>query len=263
MQWVSAHARQSGCASTRTCSSLPRRPDPAPSAITGAEHAAIRLPEFLDSAFTASAAAEKWRELIFERPAAALDFSDVRFIDSSGLGFVFSIVRQMDMRGLKIMFTGMGPEVRHVFQMTKTWDLIKSRISDTSLAVQAQPSPAFVWWLVTVDRACAVLELSGIFDAAQAGALQLDEIQHAAGERNIVVNLKELSFCDSSGIAFLLKLQRSQTMRGRRLVLCNAGPVVQQMLKVTRLERVIACAASLAEAHALLSGGHEQMRGAV
>jgi hypothetical protein len=35
------------------------------------------------------------------------------------------------------------------------------------------------------------------------------------------------------------------------------------MLKITRLERVIACVASLSEAHALLSGGHAQMRGAV
>jgi anti-anti-sigma factor len=107
------------------------------------------------------------------------------------------------------------------------------------------------------------LELSGNFDASQASRLRIEDIQHAAGTRHILINLKQLSFCDSSGIAFFLKLQRAQSLKRLNMVLCNAGPTVQQMLRVTRLERVIPCSGSLWEGRKFLSGDHEQMRSVV
>jgi N-acetylglucosaminyldiphosphoundecaprenol N-acetyl-beta-D-mannosaminyltransferase len=220
-------------------------------AMPAARNAPILLPEFIDAAFTSSSAAEKWRELIFERHNAVLDFSDVRFIDSTGLGFIFSIARQLETHGKTYVCTGIRPEIRRVFHITKTWDLIKSHISDKPQGIQEQSTPAFLWWLVTLDRSCAVLELSGTFDASQTDSLDINKIQNGAGPRDIVVHLKQLSFCDSSGIAFFLKLQRAQALQGRRVVLCNAGPVVQQMLHVTRLERIITCAETLAEAYKL------------
>lgn len=222
-------------------------------AAPGISCAPVRLPDVVDAAFVAQQGAAE-RELLLQQPLISLDFSGVSFIDSSGLGFLLNLLRCADEAGKKIIFTGMTPGARHVFEVTKTWGLIKPRVSGALPPAgkgTGEPAQAAFSWSVTKDEACSVVAVSGALDAFQAGSLGLEDILAAAGPRHMLVNLQRLSFCDSSGIALFLKLHRAQSARGLGFVLCNAGPTVQQMLRITKLSLLIPCADSLASAREL------------
>ena len=103
-------------------------------------------------------------------------------------------------------------------------------------------------WFVRTDEACAVVYFSGNLDAYQAGRVCLEDIIQAAGSRHTIVNLEELAFCDSSGIALFLKLHRALASAGSVCILCSPTRTVQQMLRITKLDRLIICVDTLAAA---------------
>jgi anti-sigma B factor antagonist len=73
------------------------------------------------------------------------------------------------------------------------------------------------------------------------------------GNLRVVLDLGGVGFVDSSGLGALIHLHKTLEGRGR-LALCRLDPKVLQLLKVTRLERVLAIAASEEEAAKLVQG---------
>ena len=237
--------------SRHTASAVQAHPGVAAGRTAASAYVAAKLPSAVDAAFvSAQGAAERDRILL---PCLSiLDFSQVCFIDSSGLGFFLDILRRADSAGKKIYFTGMTPASRHVFQVTKTWDMIAPRvIDDFSKIPLGTPVEASFSWSVTIEGASAVVRLCGALDAFQSGSVCLDDIMAAVGARHIIINLEQLSFCDSSGIALFLKMHRMSVRKSRNFVLCKAGRTVNQMLHITKLDRLLACAGSLEDARVL------------
>jgi N-acetylglucosaminyldiphosphoundecaprenol N-acetyl-beta-D-mannosaminyltransferase len=226
-----------------------------PSAVT---YVPVMLPDAVDTAFVSTRGAAE-RERILLPALIVMDFSGVVFIDSSGLGFLFDILRRADAAGKKIYFTGMTSAARHVFQVTKTWDMVAPRVTDdaSQLSPAASVQESF-FWSIAMEESCAVVLLYGTLDAFQASSICLDGIMQAVGPRHILLNLEGLSFCDSSGIALFLKMHRMQAGQGRGFVLYSAGRTVQQMLRMTKLDRLIACAGSLESARRLVLHNNSQ-----
>lgn len=75
----------------------------------------------------------------------------------------------------------------------------------------------------------------GVGDVALREAVQeaLD-----AGSKKILVNLKDVSTIDSSGIGELVSAYTSVTNRGGKLALLNLPPKVQDILQITQLVTV-------------------------
>lgn len=59
------------------------------------------------------------------------------------------------------------------------------------------------------------------------------------GARHIVVNLKDVSYIDSSGIGILFGLCTTLQKSGGRLVLLNPNPRLRDVMKLTRLDTLI------------------------
>jgi anti-sigma B factor antagonist len=59
-----------------------------------------------------------------------------------------------------------------------------------------------------------------------------------AEPHNLVLDLKELSFIDSSGLAALVAGFKAATEAGGTLKLAHIGPQVAEVLSLTRLDRV-------------------------
>jgi anti-anti-sigma factor len=90
----------------------------------------------------------------------------------------------------------------------------------------------------THDRADGVLiEIAGELDLATAPKLE-DEMKRveADGPAVIVLDLRPLSFMDSSGLRALLSADSRAREAGRRLVLVRGDERVQRVLKITRLD---------------------------
>lgn len=60
------------------------------------------------------------------------------------------------------------------------------------------------------------------------------------GKRNFMIHLQRVSFAESSGLVTLVSLARQVSDRGGHFILVGAPPVMQEILRATRLDRRLA-----------------------
>ena len=83
-----------------------------------------------------------------------------------------------------------------------------------------------------------VVQVSGELDIRTC-----ERLERAAGElvdqgRRVVLDLAELTFCDSTGLAVLVRLHKRADTAGGTLVLRSPVPRVQNLLTLTGLTRL-------------------------
>ncbi|MGW6979680.1 STAS domain-containing protein [Streptomyces sp. NPDC054932] len=91
---------------------------------------------------------------------------------------------------------------------------------------------------VARDDRCLRIALAGELDFYTAGQVgpRLSELA-GSGHRNIVLDLCGLSFCDSTGIDLLTRLNRNCHAAGTRLLLCDVPPLVVKSMRVLAADR--------------------------
>jgi anti-sigma B factor antagonist len=94
------------------------------------------------------------------------------------------------------------------------------------LEVQTQP-----------DRDRVILEVSGELDMASVGFLQaaLDEVRESGWE-SIVLDVRELTFIDSSGLALLLHTDRAARSSGLAFAVVDGSPAFARLLEIVGLQ---------------------------
>jgi anti-sigma B factor antagonist len=95
-----------------------------------------------------------------------------------------------------------------------------------SLEVQVRP-----------DRDRVIVEVSGEVDVASVGRLQeaLDDLR-AHGWEHIVLDLREVSFIDSTGLSLLLDAERSARRQGASFAIVDGAPAVARLLEIVGLK---------------------------
>ncbi|GAA3611469.1 hypothetical protein GCM10022419_115620 [Nonomuraea rosea] len=86
--------------------------------------------------------------------------------------------------------------------------------------------------------AATTVHLSGEIDIFVSKALRrrlLDTLRHSTNL--LILDLSQVSFCDSSGLAVLVGIQRRARARGITLALANPGPYTAHILHITGLDR--------------------------
>ena len=86
-----------------------------------------------------------------------------------------------------------------------------------------------------------VLKISGELDHHSAGAIKekLCKMTRGSGVKNIVLDLKELRFMDSSGIGVLLGRYKELKAKGGRIYVANVSKNVDKLLKISGVYQVI------------------------
>jgi anti-sigma B factor antagonist len=90
---------------------------------------------------------------------------------------------------------------------------------------------------VRPDRYRVIVEVSGELDLASVGTLQqtLDELR-ADGWEHIVIDLRQVSFIDSTGLSLLLNAERSARRPGASFAILDSSPAVERLLEVVGLQ---------------------------
>lgn len=85
-----------------------------------------------------------------------------------------------------------------------------------------------------------ILDLKGRITIGEASALLRDEVRGMldGGHRNILLNLAEVSYIDSSGLGQLVGSFATVAHRGGQLKLLNLGKRVHELMQVTKLHTV-------------------------
>jgi anti-anti-sigma factor len=104
--------------------------------------------------------------------------------------------------------------------------------------------PALGFHLSTSSPSDGVVEIvaSGELDLATSGLLReaVDVCCERDGLRVLLVDLRDLSFIDSTGLRALWHSRERAQDRGCELVLRSPSEAVKHLLKVTKLEKVFA-----------------------
>ncbi len=94
-----------------------------------------------------------------------------------------------------------------------------------------------------------VLRLDGRLDLN--GSAQLKErIGEISGSPNVnlVLDLRDVSFINSSGLGALVSISRDMRMSNRRMALCNLATYVQEVFEITRLSHAFDIYSTVEEA---------------
>ncbi|MBN2232795.1 MAG: STAS domain-containing protein [Deltaproteobacteria bacterium] len=70
----------------------------------------------------------------------------------------------------------------------------------------------------------------------------------------IIVDAGALDYIDSSGLGALVSAHATLTRKNRRLALCNVSAKVDEIMRITKLDRYFVAGASVAEARTRLTG---------
>ena len=93
-----------------------------------------------------------------------------------------------------------------------------------------------------------ILDLSGRISVGEAiafgpgsGLVLGDVIRELAqkGQRKILLNLRDVKYIDSSGIGDLVRSVTSLRRQGGELKLLSPAPMVLEVLRITRLEKIL------------------------
>jgi N-acetylglucosaminyldiphosphoundecaprenol N-acetyl-beta-D-mannosaminyltransferase len=227
--------------------------------LTGAPDTAsirvIRLPEVLDAGAVESGRAALESEVL-AATEPILDFKNVKFIDSSGLGFIVGLWRRAKTDNKKLNLIEIQPSTRRFFELSRTLDVFKDRVFDNLEAAVAHVAketgqPPF-YYVEVPRRSDVMFALCGTLDAAQIQNLDVDAILSAIGGRDCLLDLKNLDFVDSSGIVFFLKIQKHVQKTARDCVLFGLQDNVRQMFRITKLDRLFMIKANINSAERYL-----------
>lgn len=218
--------------------------------------ALLPVPNPLDAS-TVATAREEFETTLAQHPNAVLDFGDVDFIDSSGLGLLVSLWRTADRKNKSVFMTGVKASTRRFFEFSRILDLFSEHIfedlGEVARYVNERAGLPRFYTLEVIRPGSLLYHLYGELDAAQVSALDVEAFIERVADRDCIFDLKDLAFVDSSGIMFFLKLQKRLAANNRVCVFCAPGANVGQMFRITKLDRFFTTAPTLADAEKLLS----------
>ena len=181
--------------------------------------------------------------------ALILDFTQVVFIDSMGLGFIVEMWRTALNLNKVLLMAGMNDDIRRTFALSRLDDLIGDRsfrdlqlakrylnsmdLHQTKIAGRELPSS------VTYKKdGTAIVTIEGRLDALSLKNFDITAICLAVSGHNCLLDLHALNFVDSSGLVLFVKIQRAVIAHGKSCILCAPTDRVLKLLQLTRLERL-------------------------
>jgi anti-sigma B factor antagonist len=95
------------------------------------------------------------------------------------------------------------------------------------------------------DRGYAIVAVAGEVDIATVSRLRESLVELTASGRTLVVDLDQVSFIDSSGLAALVGAAKRAAAHGASLQVVCAGPRTRQLFRLTGLDAQVPLARTL------------------
>lgn len=74
------------------------------------------------------------------------------------------------------------------------------------------------------------------------------------GEKNIILNLENCNYCDSSGLSAILVANRLCKNAGGTFVLCGLNEAVERLITISQLDTVLTITGDMDEAEKMIAG---------
>ncbi|NJN18384.1 MAG: WecB/TagA/CpsF family glycosyltransferase [Oscillochloris sp.] len=181
-------------------------------------------------------------------PLLMIDLSAATFLDSAALGALVDLTRRAREAGGDLWLCGVPTRIAQVIELLQLHTFFSSypdlptalAAAEAQPAAPAAPDPAEHGW--TVIR--SVREL----DAYTVPAILPPLLESLERNPFLVLDLSEMLFLSSAGMAALVKLQRAAQQRGGEVRLAACPPDVRRSIELVRLDVLITLYESVAAA---------------
>jgi anti-sigma B factor antagonist len=107
------------------------------------------------------------------------------------------------------------------------------------MTLEAVPAHVNGWIEVSEQGATLVLRIGGELDAASCKTIEPTMTAAIASAGAVIVDLGDLTFCDSSGVGLLIGSHTKAVASGTALSIRNVRPPVRRIFEITNLDDVI------------------------
>jgi len=107
------------------------------------------------------------------------------------------------------------------------------------MALDAVPAHVNGWIEVSGQGATLVLRIGGELDTASCKVIEPTIATAIATASAVIIDLGELTFCDSSGVGLFIATNTKAVAAGTALSIRNVRPPVRRIFQITNLDAVI------------------------
>ena len=161
-----------------------------------------------------------------------LDLRELTFMDAAGLAVIVNAGHRARRAGHRFVIHARSPAVLRLLELARAGRTLEIVVDDPG-----PPSrlPGRFGSYVTRADSCVRLALWGEIDLAARPRLEaeIDELR-GSGLASLIVDLRHVSFLDSSGLRLVLELYAAARDDGFELQLVPGPPHVQRVFEITR-----------------------------
>jgi N-acetylglucosaminyldiphosphoundecaprenol N-acetyl-beta-D-mannosaminyltransferase len=170
-----------------------------------------------------------------------VDLGETKFIDSTGVGFLMRLRRLARETGSAFALAAVAPTVWRSLELMKLGDFFPVGVSvDDAWQVATESRAQFQFARPTADG--LALQLQGelteatVDEAFKNCAASLSGLESG---RKVTLDLSQVGFMDSSGIAVLVRLRKLVRSSGSELEIVNASLAVENPLRMSGLAALL------------------------
>jgi N-acetylglucosaminyldiphosphoundecaprenol N-acetyl-beta-D-mannosaminyltransferase len=208
-----------------------------------AHHQIVVCPATLDAA-AAHSDVLKLASILGHGRNCFLQVAGVTSIDSTGVGYLIGLQRKLRSAGHELVLIAPSESVRHALELMRIDEFFFFAPDLPSaqylLQVRAREQSA----AVTLRTAAAITPLLWHGEITAANAEQVWQntrayLQTPRPERELALDLSDVRFIDSSGLALMIRAKKLAGQQGNRLVFKGIQPAVRNVIQIAHLEKFL------------------------
>lgn len=204
----------------------------------------VRFAERIDAA-TVGEYEALWARLATSEAHLLLDVSQVRFIDSTGVGLLVRLQKQLRSGGRQLVLVAPTKSVSRALALMRFTEFFPT-------ATDLSAARALIDERLGEQNVVATLNLAGPQEplAWQGDIIAANEeevwrmtkmhLEHSRGsEAAMNINLAGVRFIDSTGVRLMVQVRKEARLRGIQLKFTEPQPAVQNVLRILRMENYL------------------------
>ncbi|MEI6781931.1 MAG: WecB/TagA/CpsF family glycosyltransferase [Verrucomicrobiota bacterium] len=210
--------------------------------IAGGVCAVVRAAEHLNTP-TVHQHQELWTHLAESEAHAVIDLSQVRFIDSTGVGLLVRLQKQFRAEGRQLVLAAPTKPVLRALALMRLTEFLP--MAADLAAARALIEERIVEQNVVVTRQTSGTEKPLVWQG-DIGAANKDEVwsmtqmhlEHLLDqETRMQINLAGVRFIDSTGVGLMVRARKEALRRGIQIKFVEPSPAVLSVLRTLRMEQ--------------------------
>jgi N-acetylglucosaminyldiphosphoundecaprenol N-acetyl-beta-D-mannosaminyltransferase len=194
------------------------------------EDTAIKMPPRLDCSTVQNTAI--FQKLLGEKRNCLIDMSSVEFIDSTGVGFLIQLHKNVRSAGHRLVLVAPTKATRRALKLMRLEEyfFIAENFSTAQQLIESDP---------IAKPVCVNGKISwrGELTAANAEDVWQETQSHfRTGEKSLLIDLERLRFVDSTGLGLMVRAKKFGREKGMNVVFTGIQPAVRNVIQVARLE---------------------------